>query len=31
MKIIVRSQDKPVRKPCPCYGKLFLILPPWNK
>ena len=31
MKIVVSSQEKKVRKPCTCYGKLFLIIPPRNK
>jgi hypothetical protein len=27
MKLVVRSQDKPVKRPCPCYKMLFLIIP----
>jgi hypothetical protein len=27
MKIVVRSQDKPVKKPCTCYKMLYLICP----
>jgi hypothetical protein len=26
MKIVVRSQDKPVKRPCPCYKMLFEII-----
>jgi hypothetical protein len=31
MKIVVRSQDKPVKKPCSCYKMLFQIISPFNK
>jgi hypothetical protein len=31
MKIVVRSQDKPVKKPCTCYKRLYLIISPFNK
>ncbi len=31
MKIIVRAQDKPVKRPCNCYKILFLIISPFHK